>query len=84
MDAKTVATGEVSPYQFFMLVLCLWSIVSLGAGSLWTLDGDTQTILSYADNAVCGLFLVDDLALTLMVSSISSTTCIPRPEGWPT
>lgn len=59
MAVNTPATGGVSPYQFFMLVLCLWSIASLGAGSLWTLDSDTQTILSYADNAVCGLFLLD-------------------------
>jgi voltage-gated potassium channel len=44
-----------------MLALCLWAILSLAAGTVWQLEAETQTILDYADNAVCGLFFVDFL-----------------------
>jgi len=61
MRAARVEGSGIPPYQFFMLVLCLWSIGSMGLGTLWQLDDETQTILSYADNAVCALFLTDFL-----------------------
>jgi len=52
---------QLAPYQLFMLALCLWGLLSLGVSSTWHLDRDTQTILDYADNTVCGLFLLDFL-----------------------
>lgn len=51
----------ITPYQLFMLALCLWAIASLGTGTVFRLDAETQTILDYADNTVCGFFLVDFL-----------------------
>jgi voltage-gated potassium channel len=51
----------IAPYQLFMLALCLWAILSLAVGTVWRLDAETQTILDYADNAVCGLFFIDFL-----------------------
>jgi voltage-gated potassium channel len=42
-----------------MLTLCLWGLAILAAGTFLRLDASTQTILDYADNAVCALFLVD-------------------------
>ncbi len=51
--------GDVGPYQLFMLTLCLWALVTVGAGRFFRLDPATQTILLYADTAVCFLFFVD-------------------------
>jgi len=60
--AKTRAsTGEVGPYQLFMLALCLWALMTLTAGTFFRLDPETQTILDYADTAVCALFFIDFL-----------------------
>jgi voltage-gated potassium channel len=50
---------DITPYQLFMLALCIFALALLGAGALLRLDGSTSTILEYADNVVCGLFLVD-------------------------
>jgi voltage-gated potassium channel len=47
------------PYQFFMLALCIWALLLLGASSFVRLDPATQTILDYADTLVCVLFLGD-------------------------
>jgi voltage-gated potassium channel len=49
----------VTPYQFFMLALCLWALLTLGAGTFFKLDPETRAILVYADTAVCGLFFLD-------------------------
>src|SRR5687767_3969942 len=52
---------DLTPYQFFMLCLCLWALLVLGAGSVLSLSESTQQILLYADYAVCFLFFVDFL-----------------------
>src|SRR5262245_40639370 len=51
----------ITPYQLFMLVLCLWAILILAFGTVWPLDSETRTILDYADNVVCAMFLIDFL-----------------------
>jgi voltage-gated potassium channel len=51
----------VSPYQLFMLALCVWGLLILGASSFVQLDAPTRTILSYADTLLCVLFLLDFL-----------------------
>lgn len=53
--------GDVGPYQLFMLTLCIWALLTLSAGTFFRLDPATQTILDYADTAVCVLFFVDFL-----------------------
>jgi voltage-gated potassium channel len=45
----------------FMLSLCLWALGTLAAGAVLPLDEETETILIYADTAVCALFLLDFL-----------------------
>jgi voltage-gated potassium channel len=57
-QVESARTG-VSPYQLFMLALCLWGLLILGAGTFFPLDDATRTILDYADNVVCMLFLLD-------------------------
>ncbi len=54
-------TRVVTPYQLFMLVLCVWALVVLSGASFLHVDPATQTILDYADTAVCLLFLTDFL-----------------------
>src|SRR4051812_28317251 len=56
-----VETVPVSPYQLFMLSLCIWALLLLAARSFVRLDDSTRTILDYADTAICALFLVDFL-----------------------
>jgi voltage-gated potassium channel len=53
--------GDVGPYQLFMLTLCVWALMTLSAGTFFPLDPATQTILDYADTAVCVLFFADFL-----------------------
>jgi voltage-gated potassium channel len=53
--------ADITPYQFFMLCLCIWALLMLGAGSFLRLSESTQQVLLYADYAVCLLFLGDFL-----------------------
>jgi voltage-gated potassium channel len=57
---RTQAT-DITPYQFFMLCLCLWALVILGSDSFFHLSDSTKTILLYADNVLCLLFFIDFL-----------------------
>jgi len=52
---------NVTPYQLFMLVLCVWALVVLVAGVFTRWSDSTGTILAYADTVVCGFFLMDFL-----------------------
>jgi voltage-gated potassium channel len=52
---------DVTPYQFFMLALCLWALLTLGAGTFLPLDANTRAILSTADVVICGFFFLDFL-----------------------
>lgn len=52
---------DFTPYQLFMLVLCLWALLVLGGASFFPVDPATQTILDYADIVICVLFLADFL-----------------------
>jgi voltage-gated potassium channel len=58
---KKPPARELTPYQFFMLCLCVWALLTLAAGSFFELSGGTQSILVYADYAVCLLFFLDFL-----------------------
>lgn len=52
---------ESQSYQLFMLVLCVCTIVALGAEATLKLDPQSRLVLQYADTGVCALFLVDFL-----------------------
>ena len=52
---------DLTPYQFFMLCLCLWALLTLAADSFFELNEATQRILTYADYVVCLLFFLDFL-----------------------
>ena len=50
-----------SSYQFFILCVSVWALLTLGAGMFFTLSEDTRTILHYADIVACGIFFLDFL-----------------------
>lgn len=58
-ELTELRTATVTPYQFFMLALCGWSLTLLGAGTIVRWSAPTLTILAYADTVVCVIFLVD-------------------------
>jgi voltage-gated potassium channel len=60
-SSDQVPQRAASPYQFFVLVLCVWAILSLGVDTAFRLDPGTRTILLYADTVVCGVFFIDFL-----------------------
>ena len=51
--------GDITPYQLFMLVLCIWSLTIFGADTVFAFSESTKTILRYTDNLLCLLFLAD-------------------------
>ena len=61
MSPSGKTSPDITPYQFFMLCLCIWALLMLGAGSFLRLSESTQQILLYADYAICLLFFGDFL-----------------------
>lgn len=59
VKADRPSLSGATPYQLFMLALCVWALLSLSAATFVTLDPSTRSILEYADKVVCGLFFVD-------------------------
>ena len=57
-DAASAHTVD-TPYQLFMLALCVWALAVLAVGSFAKWDESTRSILEYADLAVCLMFFVD-------------------------
>jgi voltage-gated potassium channel len=50
---------ELQPYDFFMLLLCVYSLMSLSAETFLGLSQETRDIVDAVDNVVCGIFLLD-------------------------
>ncbi len=42
-----------------MLILCVWALAVQAATRFLPWSESTRTILSYADNLLCGLFFID-------------------------
>ena len=51
--------AELRPYEFFMLLLCGYSLLSLSAETFIRLQPETIVILDAIDNVICGIFLLD-------------------------
>jgi voltage-gated potassium channel len=49
----------VRPYDVFILVLCVLALGVMAASAFADWDDSTKVVLQYADDVVCGLFLVD-------------------------
>jgi voltage-gated potassium channel len=53
------AETEIRPYELFMLMLCMYSLISLVAETFFHVNDDEVKILDAVDNLVCGIFLLD-------------------------
>lgn len=58
-DHDRSSRRDLRPYDIFMLVLCVWALGLLAVSTFAKWDDSTRDVLSYADNVVCGLFLID-------------------------
>lgn len=54
-------SSSFSAYQFFILAISLWAVMSIGAGMFFTLSPETRLILHFADIVACGIFFLDFL-----------------------
>jgi voltage-gated potassium channel len=52
---------KASPYQIFMLVLCIYAMAALAMEVVLPLDEQTKGIIDIADSAVCAFFFIDFL-----------------------
>ena len=58
-NSLAVALEMFGPYELYMLILSILSIALLAADTLLPLTEPTHDVLSYADAALCVLFLAD-------------------------
>ena len=63
-EPKNPASGGDSvlqPYELFMLMLCGYSLITLGLETFLHLSEDDNEIIDVVENVVCGIFFVDFL-----------------------
>ncbi len=56
---RPLVDSEVRPYELFMLMLCVYSLISLTMDTFFHLPANEVAILDAIDNVVCGIFLLD-------------------------
>jgi len=54
-----IALEMFGPYELYMLVMCIFSILVLAADTLLPLAETTKQVLGYTDTALCVLFFAD-------------------------
>lgn len=54
-----ILTEDIRPYQIFMLLLCVYSLISLSAETFVQLPTAEVAVLDAIDNVICGIFLLD-------------------------
>ena len=59
MEHTTKRNPKAGIYELFMLGLCLYVLVALGAVTFFRLDESVVAILNYVDTTVCFMFLAD-------------------------
>lgn len=58
---STASRPGVSPYDFFMLCLCVWALLSLALTSFARIPDSVAAVLEIADYGVCFVFFLDFL-----------------------
>ena len=58
-ESNLAVQTQSSPYQFFMLGLCIYVLLALVVQTAFSLSDDTLTILDRADMVICFFFLAD-------------------------
>jgi voltage-gated potassium channel len=61
MSAPPARPSSFSAYQFFILCLSVWAVITIGAGMFLSLNSETRIILHYADIVLCAIFFIDFL-----------------------
>ena len=56
---RAIRQTESAPYQVFMLALCIYVLAALGVEAVLQPDDQTRRLLTYADTALCAVFLAD-------------------------
>lgn len=56
---RQLSEREIQPYELFMLLLCMYSLLSLVAETFFGLPPDQIIILDVIDNLLCVIFLLD-------------------------
>lgn len=56
---RHAAWDAAAPYQVFMLLLCIFALLALGAQAALPADGEAIKVLAYTDTAICVVFLLD-------------------------
>ncbi len=59
MTPSNDAQRRLSAWDLFMLALCVYALTILGAESFARVDTGGMEILSWADDVICGAFLID-------------------------
>lgn len=61
-DSASIGSGQDAAtfaYQIFMLVLCVYALLALGASELMPLDPAVLRVLAIFDLCVCAIFMID-------------------------
>lgn len=58
-NSLATALEMFGPYELYMLVLCVFSLLVLAADTLLPLAASTKQVLAYTDTALCVLFFAD-------------------------
>lgn len=59
--ARLASDSEIQPYELFMLLLCIYSLITLAVETFVGIPQDDLVIFDAIDNLVCGVFLFDFL-----------------------
>jgi voltage-gated potassium channel len=75
----TASASRHAAYQLFMLGLCIYALGALVVQSVLNLDSETNTLLEYADFAVCLIFFGD---FVVQLTSANNRWRYFRRWGW--
>ena len=59
LPRPVISPSKPRPYELFMLALCSYTLGAMALQVLVPLSEDTRRIMQWADNGICGLFLLD-------------------------
>src|SRR5687767_10676149 len=59
--SRSYLSVSVRPYELYMLVISVTSLVILAADALWTFAPPIHQVLGYADTMLCAVFFLDFL-----------------------
>jgi voltage-gated potassium channel len=61
MPEESRTNETASPYDIFILGLCIFALISIAMDTFFHLDSNTRLILTWSDTCVCIIFFIDFL-----------------------